>query len=417
VSTLASDRNGRKKRIVGRMKKFFRPVRERINKSTEGFMNRVYGFLVFFIDQYVKIRNRISEGWAERNSSRISEWKLMAYAYSRSLIGILGGILVAIFVFIGIFGPFIAYAYFHQSVNDTPAVINPDLYYAEPCFPPSCNPWTEAKPIFGTDWVGRDLLALMLYGARVSLIISIVVVALGVPLGIILGLVAGYFGGLVDEIIMRITDVFIAFPALILTIALATVLPQRIMDMLYAMPEQIVVPLLNLFSLTYQEVSQLARLLSVVFALVIVWWPGYARMVRGLVLSVREQAFIEAARSLGISTWKILTKHILPNVLSPVIVMVTFDLGTVAILSAALSFLGVGPQDPVPELGYLVSRGRTYFPEKWWLVFIPGSLLFMIAFGWNLLGDSLRDVLDPKTRRGLEFRFKKKEAKEGEESA
>jgi peptide/nickel transport system permease protein len=139
--------------------------------------------------------------------------------------------------------------------------------------------------------------------------------------------------------------------------------------------------------------------------MVIVWWPGYARVVRGTVLSVREQPFVEAAKLLGLSTSKILYRHILPNIISPIIVMMTFDLATATLAAAALSFLGLGPQEPVPELGYLISKAGQFFPEKsLHVVAIVGSILLIIALGWNLLGDALRDVLDPKTRRSLEFR-------------
>ena len=363
----------------------------------------IYRGFCIIIDTIAKLMDKIRPGWSDRNSSRISEWKLMAYAYSRSAIGIVGGVLVSIFVIIGIIGPYIAF----ERYNEFPASVNPDLYFLRPCIPPWCDPWSENLPLLGTDNWGRDILSLVLHGARISLVISLIVVALGVPLGIILGLLAGYFGGAVDEVMMRITDVFIAFPALILAIAFATVLPSRFREVLYTnvFTREF---FLSLFALSKEEIPQLASLLAVIFALVLVWWPGYARIIRGSVLSVKEQAFVEAARSLGLSTWRVLFRHILPNVLSPVIVMVTFDLGTATLLAAALSFLGIGPQDPVPELGFLVSKGREYFPDKWWIVMFPGIALFIIALGWNLLGDSLRDVLDPKTRRSLEFKVKGK---------
>ncbi|MEM4607354.1 MAG: ABC transporter permease [Zestosphaera sp.] len=205
-------------------------------------------------------------------------------------------------------------------------------------------------------------------------------------------------------IFYRLTDIFIAFPGLILAIAFASVLPQRIRFFL-----EVNTPIRDLLSLIFglrpEEYAQLAALISVWIAMVIVWWPGYARIVRGSVLSVREQPFIEAAKLVGLSTRKILTKHILPNVLSPILVMMTFDLATATLFAAALSFLGLGPQEPVPELGYLISKAGGFFPERTMhIVLYFGIILLVIALGWNLLGDALRDVLDPRTRRSIEFK-------------
>jgi len=368
----------------------------------------IYRCLAGLIDIYAKFRDRVNPGWIAKNSSRIKEWKLMAYAYSRSYIGLTGGFLVLVFVILAIVGPFIAW----QPYWEYRLVENPQLELNPPCIPP----WCSGKAFLGTDEWGRDVLAMIFYGIRISLVISILIVLIGVPLGVVLGLIAGYKGGVVDEVVMRVTDIFIAFPGLVLSIAFATVLPQRIRGFLEANP-WIRDFFLALFGLRPQEYGHLAALLSVLFALVIVWWPTYARTVRGTVLSVREQTFIEAARAVGLSTWKILVKHILPNVLSPIIVMVTFDLATAALLSAALSFLGLGPQDPVPELGFMISKAGRYFPERsWHIVVVDGVVLLLIALGWNLLGDSLRDVLDPRTRRSIEVRLKTKESSvEGEQ--
>ncbi|RLG83957.1 MAG: ABC transporter permease [Thermoprotei archaeon] len=363
----------------------------------------IYNLLAKAIDLYVKIRVKFDPEWDIKNSSRIREWKLMAYAFSRSPIGIVGGFLVLITAITAIIGPSIAW----QGYWEYKVVENPDLWLKPPCLPPSCS----GGPLLGTDEWGRDVLAMIFYGVRISFVISLLIVLIGAPLGILLGLIAGYKGGVVDEVIMRITDMFVAFPGLVLAIAFATVLPQRIRGFLEA-NTQIRDFLLWLFGLRPQEYGQLAALLSVLLALVIVWWPIYARTVRGTVLSVREQVFIEAARSIGLSTWRILIRHILPNVLSPIIVMMTFDLATAALLSASLSFLGLGPQDPVPELGFMISKAGQYFPERsWHIVVFDGTVLLLIAFGWNLLGDSLRDVLDPRTRRAIEVRAKAKKKK------
>ena len=363
-------------------------------------MDVIYKVLCFIIDLFTSVMERLRPGWVERNKSKIDEWKLMAYAFSKSPIGVVGGFLATITVILAIFGPLIAWEpYWHYRVVD-----NPELWLKPPCLPPSCSGY----PLLGTDEWGRDIFSLIFYGYRISFVISLMVVILGVPLGVILGLVAGYKGGYVDEVIMRVTDIFMAFPGLVLSIAFATILPQRIRGFLDVSP-QFKDFLLWVFALRPQEYGQLASLLSVFLALVLVWWPPYARIVRGTVLSVREQAFIEAAKSLGLSTWKILTKHILLNIISIIMVMATFDLATAALMAASLSFLGIGPQDPVPELGFMISKAGRFFPERsWWIVIALGTVLLLIAFGWNLLGDALRDIFDPKTRRAIEVRARAK---------
>ncbi|MEM1620187.1 MAG: ABC transporter permease [Fervidicoccaceae archaeon] len=363
-------------------------------------MEAVYRALTLAIELYVKLREKLQRGWASKNSSRIREWKLTAYAFSKSKIGVAGGIITAVVLVLAVIGPYIAW----EPYWDYGVLRDPSLHLRPPCLPPSCSGY----PILGTDELGRDILSLSLYGVRISVVISAIVVLLGAPLGILLGLVAGYKGGLIDEVIMRLTDVFIAFPALILAIAFASALPGRIRGVLEE-HEMLTALLSSLFGLRPQEYGQLAALLAIWLALVLVWWPGYARVVRGAVLSVREQPFVEAAKLIGLPTSRILFKHVLPNVISPVLVMMTFDLATAALFAASLSFLGLGPQEPVAELGFLISKAGRYFPERTWhAVFYFGSLLMLIALGWNLLGDALRDILDPKTRRAVEFEAEEK---------
>jgi len=320
----------------------------------------------------------------------------MAYAFSKSKIGVVGGIIVLINIIVAAIGPFIAWEpYWEYKI-----VANPALQYAPPCLPPSCS----GGPLFGTDEWGRDIIAMSLYGFRISLIISVIVVLLGASIGIVVGLVSGYKGGVVDEVIMRLTDIFLAFPSLVLAIAFAAVLPQRIRGFLEVNSFARAF-FAALFGLRENEYAQIAALISIWFAMVLVWWPGYTRVIRGSVLSTREMPFIEAAKLSGLSTWKIMFRHVLPNVLSPVIVMITFDLATATLFAATLSFLGLGPQEPVPELGFLISKAGYFFPERsWHVVIYYGVVLLLIALGWNLLGDALRDVLDPRTRRALEFR-------------
>jgi peptide/nickel transport system permease protein len=368
-------------------------------------MEFMYKALKKVIWLYANAREKFSPGWITKNSSRIREWELMAYAYSKSPIGVVGGIIVFIVFILSVIGPMISWEpYWEYKI-----VINESYRYMPPCLPPSCS----GNPLLGTDEWGRDVLAMSLYGMRISFVISIVVVLLGAPLGIILGLLAGYKGGLIDEVSMRVTDIFLAFPGLVLAIAFASVLPQRLRGVLEA-NSALRVFFASLFGLREAEYGQIAALLSIWFAMVIVWWPGYVRIVRGSTLSVKEMPFIEAAKLSGLSTWSILFRHLLPNVISPILVMMTFDIATATLFAAALSFLGLGPQEPVPELGFMISKAGQFFPERSsHVVIYLGSLLLFIAIGWNLLGDALRDILDPRTRRAIEYRLEKEKKKRG----
>jgi peptide/nickel transport system permease protein len=207
-------------------------------------------------------------------------------------------------------------------------------------------------------------LSRVLYGARVSPLVALFVLVIACAVGIPLGIAAGYFGGVVDEIIMRITDVFLAFPPLLLALAFATVLP--------------------------------ASLTSLTIAIAITWWPWYTRLIRGQAASVAGRPYIEACQMLGIQRWRILLRHVLPNSITPLIVQVSLDVGGVILTASALSFLGLGAQDPTPDWGLLVSEGENYFTTQWWLVTFPGLAILLTALAFNLLGDGLRDVLDPR---------------------
>jgi len=217
---------------------------------------------------------------------------------------------------------------------------------------------------FGTDELGRDILSRVLSGAKYSMIVSLCVLTIGVVVGATIGLIAGYFGGVVDEVLMRLTDIFLAFPALVLAIAIASTLG--------------------------------AGVVTTIIALGIVWWPWYARLVRGQVLAIREMAYVEAARVIGTRTPRMLVSHILPETLAPIVIQLSLDVGYAILASSSLSFIGLGAQPPTPEWGAMISDAQTYLRDGWWTATFPGVAIMVTALGFNLLGDGLRDFLDPR---------------------
>ena len=227
--------------------------------------------------------------------------------------------------------------------------------------PPSPEHW------LGTDSLGRDIASRILYGARISLVIGVVVVGSAGVFGTFVGLIAGYAGGLVDEALMRLTEVFLAFPALILAMAIAGALGP---------------------SLT-----------NAIIAIAAVTWAVYARLTRGQILSLRRREFVEAARAMGASRMRIILRHLLPNALAPLMVQASFDMGSSIIAAAGLSFIGFGAQPPTPEWGVMISEGRNFINTQPWLSLFPGLAILLAVGSFNLLGDGLRDAFDPRLSR------------------
>ena len=217
---------------------------------------------------------------------------------------------------------------------------------------------------FGTDRLGRDMLSRVIIGARSALIVPIGVVLLAILIGAPLGAIAGFKGGWVDETIMRITDLFLAFPSLLLAMAITATLGRG--------------------------------LRNAAIALVVSWWPWYTRLVRGVTISLRERYFIEAAQATGVRDSVIILRHILPNTISPVLVQATVDLGTVILAMGSLGFLGLGTQPPAPDWGLMVAEGRDFILNQWWISTFPGVAIFIVVLAFNLLGDTLRDIFDPR---------------------
>lgn len=225
---------------------------------------------------------------------------------------------------------------------------------------------SDGNHLMGTDNLGRDVLSRVIYGARISLSMATVVVVIVMLLGTAMGTIAGYFGGIIDGTIMRVVDVLLAFPNIILALVIAGILGP---------------------SLT-----------NVMIALSAIWWVGYARIIRGSVLSVKEKEFVEAARAMGCSDTHIAIRHILPNVLSPVIVLATLDMGHIILSIAALSFLGLGAQPPIPEWGTMLNEGRPFMETAPHLMIFPGLMIMVVVLAFNFLGDGLRDALDPRMK-------------------
>lgn len=273
------------------------------------------------------------------------------YLIRRNRLFMAGIILVAVLIFAGVFAPWI-----------TP---HPQDAYGGMDIMVKLTPPTLEYP-FGTDLMGRDIFSRVIFGTRKSLVIGFGIVILSLLIGVPLGLVAGYFGGKIDDLLMRITDGFMAFPPLLLPIAIGGVLGS-------SMP-----------------VNMLAIALS--------WWPWYVRLLRSQVLVVREQLYIEAAKSIGVKDRTIIFRHIIPNSISPIIVQASMDMGYAILTSAALSFLGIGAKPPMAEWGLMINEGRAYFLDFWWTTTFPGIAIFIAVLGFNLLGDGLRDILDPKVR-------------------
>ena len=227
--------------------------------------------------------------------------------------------------------------------------------------PPSAAHW------LGTDELGRDIFSRIVYGSRLTLyVVGLVVIIVG-PVGLLVGTVAGYFGGWVDTVLMRITDIFLAFPRLILALAFVAALGPGIEN--------------------------------AIIAIAITAWPPYARMARAETLTVRNADFIAAARIQGAGPVRIISRHIVPMCLSSVIVRLTLDMAGIILTAAGLGFLGLGAQPPLPEWGAMISTGRHYLLDQWWVATMPGLAIFTVSLGFNLLGDGLRDVLDPRNVR------------------
>jgi len=268
-------------------------------------------------------------------------------SFARNRLAVAGSIMIGLFSLAAIFAP-------HVAPHD-PYALDLTHTLASP---------GAANHLLGTDNFGRDILSRLIYGSRISLAIGIIVVSIAVLIGTLLGLVSGYFGGWADLILMRLVEIFYAFPFLVLVIAVVGVLGPSTFN--------------------------------VIWVLALVSWPLYARLVRAEVLKLREEQFAEAARALGAGNIRIMTRHILPNSLTPVVVTATFGIPQAILASAALGFLGLGVQPPAPEWGTMISAGKDFILQAPWLVTSAGIFIMAAVMSFNFVGDGLRDALDPR---------------------
>lgn len=293
--------------------------------------------------------------WRRSLAARGEELKFIWRRFLQSPLGLVGLAIVLLFFAVAALAPVLA------PPNPGDPYIIPKTFVTDPQPP-------DSRFRFGTGPFGTDLYYGVVWGARVSLRISFTLVAIAFVVGLSVGALAGYYGGWIDQILSRVTDLFLSLPGLVLAMAVAAVLGRTIENL--------------------------------ILALALVWWPGYARLVRGEVLKAREETYVEAARALGVRERSIVFRHILPNAIPPLVVLATMDLGTVVLVSSALSFIGLGAQPGTAEWGLMISDGRNWVLDgRWWTVFFPGAAIFLFVLGWNLLGDTLRDILDPKLRR------------------
>lgn len=290
--------------------------------------------------------------WRAENASELDELRRGAYRFRQSKLSIVGLAAIVFLVIVALTGQ-----YWVPYPDDATGAVNTPERFKAP----------SAQHLFGTDEVGRDIFTRVVLATQTSFKAGIIILVVAISIGVPLGSIAGYFGGRVNEIIMRATDIMLTVPGIFLALSITAALGTGV--------------------------------LNAMIALSITWWPGYARLVQAQVVSARENDYVQAARSMGASRRRIIFKHILPNILSSIIIKASLDVGFAILNLAALGFIGVGAQPPLPEWGAMIAKGRQFLPQYWWYSTFPGLAMFLTVFGFNMLGDGLRDVFDPRSRR------------------
>ena len=293
----------------------------------------------------------LSERPRSRRQARLGQAYRTWLGFRRNWLAMVGLAILLLLVLVAIFAPLIA---------PYDPVVPLDLR-TQRLLPPSSEHW------MGTDGQARDIFSRLVYGSRLTLLVVTLVAVIATPIGLLVGTVAGYYGGWVDTVLMRITDIFLAFPRLILALAFVAALGPGIEN--------------------------------AIIAISITAWPPYARLARAETLTIRDQDFIAATRLQGAGSVRIIWKHIVPLCLSSVIIRVTLDMAGIILTAAGLGFLGLGAQPPQPEWGAMIADGRKFIIDQWWVATMPGLAIFTVSLAFNFLGDGLRDVLDPKARK------------------
>jgi peptide/nickel transport system permease protein len=282
-----------------------------------------------------------------QTSAYIPRWpERCRFFIANNVLFVVGIILFLVIVFSALFAPFIA-PYDPSKISFGDKLIPPGLEH-----------------LMGTDELGRDIFSRVIFGARTSLVIGLTVLVVSMAIGVPIGLVSGYFGGRIDTILMRFSDIFLAFPPLLLPIAITAALG--------------------------------AGLFNAMMALAISWFPWYARIMRSSVIGIKKELYIDAARALGVGHFRIMVRHALPNASTPVIVQASMDFGYTILAAASLSFIGIGARPPSIEWGLMVALSRSKFLDYWWTAAFPGFAIFIAVLAVNLVGDGVRDLLDPK---------------------
>lgn len=290
--------------------------------------------------------------WQEEHQSRIEDTRRAVYRFVQNRLSLLGLCFIIFLVVVGLTG-----RWWVPFPQDATGAIHASERFTHPL---------TSGHLFGTDELGRDIFSRVVLATQTALLSGVIILAVAISIGVTLGSVAGYFGGWLDEVLMRLTDMMLAIPGIFLALAITAALGPGI--------------------------------IHAILALSVTWWPGYARLVEGQVKAAREQDYVEACRSIGAKPGRIIFSHIIPNMISSVVVKASMDFGFAILSLAALGFIGVGAQPPTPEWGAMISNGRTYLPQYWWYSTFPGLAMFVAVFGFNMLGDGLRDVFDPKSR-------------------
>jgi peptide/nickel transport system permease protein len=271
----------------------------------------------------------------------------------RNVGAVIGIFLLALITIVGIFAP--------QISPYDPLAIDMSQKFQRP----------SGQHLFGTDELGRDMFSRVVMGTRISFQVAGEVVLIAGLIGILLGVIGGYRGGMVDEVIMRAADIFLAFPSFLLAMAIVAALG--------------------------------ASIQNAILAIAIAWWPRYARLLRGQVLAVKNMPFVDAARSIGAGDWRIMLRHVLPNCLAPLVVQFTMDAGAAILNTSALSFVQLGARPPMPEWGLMIAQGRNFIVNYWWIPTFPGLAIALAVGGFMFLGDGLRDLWDPQLRGRARF--------------